>query len=430
MHADRTSPNPSGRNFFTPAARAVPLLGLALMVLLILWLAVPAGPPAAPTDTPDDAAVMKRVTACQGAPLSYLIAHTSDNDWRVRAAAYAELAKHAPIENAPLRDTPIDQREAVILGWLDRNKPGLAADMCQWYTGLSHLRFGGPLVQRCLACHVGAEPTPQLADTRCIRCHETIHAQWSGTAHANSLSHLPLVTIDPATRQQVPFDFGGRKGLSCVACHEPIQSTASVLDTGGPDEVCLAAFETVSCGECHAEAQAQWQTWRDTPRYRRAVWPPGSLELSDEEPKSCAACHMPEGEHLWAARRDVPLLQSGLVMNVSTNPDGQAVVILRNLAGHHYPAGRTRRALLLYAQLDDGPERLIATLADSLPGTDEPPVTGPTLAPGEARAFPLPGKPRGVHARLVYARNRFVQDAYTVEVLSLDHVFPTAGGID
>lgn len=424
MHADPTSPDTPGRNYFAVAARAAPLLGL---VLFILWLTMPGGPPAAPTDSPpDDAAVMGRVAACRDAPLSYLIAHTSDSDWRVRAAAYAELAKHAPIENVPLRDTPIDQREAIILGWLDRNEPGHASDMCQWYADLNHLRFGGPLVQRCLACHAGAEPTPRLVDTNCIRCHETIHTQWAGTAHANSLSHLPLATINPATRQQKMFDFGGRTGLSCVACHEPIRTTAAGPDTGVPDEDCLAVFETVSCGACHGETQTQWRAWRDTPRYRRAVWPPGSLELSEEEPRSCAGCHMPDGEHLWAARRSVPMLQSGIAMNASRGPDGRAVVTLRNLAGHNYPAGRTRRALHLYAQLDDEPERLIATLADALPGTDDPPVTGPTLAPGEARDIPLPGRPGRVRARLVYARNRFVQDAYTVEIISLEHAFSPA----
>ncbi len=440
MHAERTSPKTRGRKVFTVAARAVPVLGLALLLLLVVWLAVPGGP-REPTDTPaDDDAVLQRINACRDAPLARLIAHTSDTDWRVRAAAYAELAKHAPIENTPLRDTPINEREAIILDWLARHQPDFASGMCEWYVRPDPLRFGGPLAQRCLACHAGAEPTPKLTDTRCISCHETIHAQWAGTAHANSLSHLPLVTIDPATRQQEPLDFAGRKGMSCVACHEPAGHAAGGDAPGTPGAPgtpdghgqagCVASFRTVSCGTCHNEAQTQWQTWRDATRYRRAVWPPGAMELSDEEPGSCAGCHMPAGEHLWAARRSVPMLQSGLAVNVSRAPDGRVVLTLRNLAGHNYPTGTTRRALLVYAQLDDGPQRLVATLADTLPGTTDPAVTGPTLAPGEARAITLPGKPGRVRARLLYARNRFVQDAYTVEVFSLDHVFPTADGIE
>lgn len=413
-----------GRKYFGTFACGVSLLGLGL---LILWLIVPVTPPAAPTDPlPDDAAVLERVAACQDAPLTYLIAHTSDNDWRVRAAAYAELAKHAPIENVPLRDTPIDQREATSLDWLDQNASDLASDMCEFYTQLNHLRFGRPLVQRCLTCHVGREPEPQLADTRCIACHESIHQQWAGTAHANSLSHLPLLTIDPATRQQTPFDFGDRKGMSCVACHTPTDHAAEgKLPAKLDGKDCVATFTAVSCGVCHAQAQTQWQTWREMPHYRRAVWPPGSLELADEEPKSCAGCHMPDSEHLWAARRSIPLLQSGLTMNVSRDPNGQAAITLRNLAGHNYPAGRTRRAMHLYAQLDDEPERLIATLADSLPGTANPTIIVPTLAPGEARVIPLPGHADRVQARLVYARNRFVHEAYTVEITSIDHTFPT-----
>lgn len=428
MHADRTSPKTPGRNYFAVAARAGPPLGLAL---LVLWLVVPGSPPAAPTGPPaDDAAVLERVTACRDAPITYLIAHTSDNDWRVRAAAYAELAKHAPIENVPLRDTPIDERETVILDWLDRNGPDPAADMCEWYTGLDHLRFGGPLVQRCLTCHVGAEPSPQLIDTRCTACHETIHAQWAGTAHANSLSHLQLLTIDPAIRQQTPFDFAGRKGMSCVACHEPTDHAAEGEIPDGRDRAgCVASFHTVSCGACHAQAQEQWQARRDTPRYRRAVWPPGALELADGGPESCAECHMPDGEHLWAARRSIPMLQSGLAVSVSRDPGGRAVLTVRNLAGHNYPTGTTRRALHLYVQLDDGREHLIATLADSLPGTADPSITGPTLAPDEARKINLPGRPTRVRARLVYARNRFQPDTYSVEVTAIEWS-STAGAIE
>lgn len=422
MHADETSPHAASRNIFGSAALVGGLLGL---VVLILWLFVSGSPPAAPTDPPaDDEAVLARVTACRDAPLAYLIAHTSDNDWRVRAAAYTELAKHAPLDSVPLRDTPIDEREAIILDWLDHNEPGYASDLCEWYTRLEHLRFGGPLVQRCMACHVGVEPTPKLVDTNCIACHETIHQQWSGTAHANSLSHLPLVTIDPATRQQKAFDFGERKGMSCVACHEPVSLTDSTPDASGPEGVCLALFETVACGTCHSQTQTQWRAWLDTPRYRKATWPPGSLELVDEGSSRCADCHMPGGEHLWGARRDVPLLRSGIVMGVSQGADGGAVVTLRNLAGHNYPSGRTRRALQLFVQLDDEPERLIATFADALPGAAaDPTVAGPTLAPGETRSVVLPGRPVRVQVRLLYARNRFVPGTYTVEIVSTDHTF-------
>jgi hypothetical protein len=426
MHADQTSPDRLGRNIFGLAVLAAPLLGLAV---LVVWLFVPAGPPTVPTDPPaDDGAALARVAACRDAPLAYLIAHTSDNDWRVRAAAYAELARHAPLENVPLRDTPIDERETIILDWLDRNEPGYASDMCEWYTRLEHLRFGGPLVQRCMTCHVGVEPTPKLIDTNCIACHETIHQQWSGTAHANSLSHLPLVTIDPATRQQKPFDFGKRKGMSCVACHEPVEPAGSTPDASGPDDGCLALFDTVSCGTCHSQTQTQWRAWLDSPRFRKASWPPGSLELVDEASRRCADCHMPGGEHLWGARRDVALLRSGIVLDVSQGEDGGAVVTLRNLAGHNYPSGRTRRALQLYVQIDDEPEQLIATFADELPSTaTDPSVTGPTLAPGETRSVALPGRPVRVQARLIYARNRYVPGTYTVEIVSADHDIPTAG---
>ncbi len=95
-------------------------------------------------------------------------------------------------------------------------------------------------------------------------------------------------------------------------------------------------------------------------------------------------------------------------------------------AGHNYPTGTTRRALHLYKQLDDEPERLTATLADTPPDVEDSSITGPTLAPGEVRKINLPGRSTHVRARLVYARNRFQPDAYSVEATAIE--WPSTAG--
>jgi Cytochrome c554 and c-prime len=399
-----------------------------------VWLVWPHGPvqKTAVQAGPTDPNPLSRAASCDGADLPALVARASDADWRVRAAAYSAISRIAPLEEPPLRDTPIDQREKLLLGWLDRHAPGLADDLCEVYAQADYLRFGKALVERCQVCHAGPRPTPRFADTSCTSCHGQAHRQWAGTAHANSLSHLRLATVDPITRQQGVFDFGQRKGMSCIACHEPqppsapVHGTAAVTDTataGHKSTQNAWDFKTVACGVCHTQAQSQWQAWRDAPRYRRAAWPPGSVELAGDEPLGCVDCHMPNGDHLWAARRDIDLLRNGITLKISRDPQGRTVLSLRNLAGHAYPTGTIRRGLRLFAQSDDQPERLIVTLADGLSNSAEPPRTDTALRPGEERRFLLAGRPRRVRARLVYLRNRFQTAGYTAEIMAVDRTF-------
>ncbi len=366
---------------------------------------------------PWDADPLKRAQFCQQAGVAELLALTSDSDWRVRAAAFEALAGIGPIDSVPLRDTPIDQRETLALSWMDRNTPSLSGDLCEVYARSEYLRFGPVLVGRCLTCHVGAEPKPDLAAARCAECHEQIHSQWSGTAHANSLSHLVLKTVDPVTRQPGVFDFKGLKGLSCVACHAPA-SGGGASDQGAD---CITPFTTIACAQCHSRTSSQWDTWAEQPRYRQATWPPGSFErVNDEKPMTCIDCHMPDGQHRWSARRDVELLRSGVAMTLGQDGEGGLTLSLRNFAGHAYPSGGIRRALRLYVQLDGGTEQLLAVLADPMDDSSDTPNVYPALQPGEIRLFPLPSTTSRVQARLVYVRNRFDTDSYTAEIHRFD----------
>ncbi len=403
-------------------ARVLPAIVLAI---LIGWWAVS---PLQDKQTRTSPNVPKpSASHLRHAPLTQLIASTADKDWRVRAQAYEALAESAGFGPIPLRDTPIDEREAILLNWLDQHDPELASDPCELFIQTENLRFGRVLMQRCMTCHVREEAEQYPDSNRCSSCHQTIHQQWSSSAHANSLSHLHLITVDPITRQQKPYDFGPLKGLSCTACHQPVAGTAfdepARLNTGPGDTRCITSFHTVNCAACHRQADAQWKSWLKTPTYRKADWPPGALERLDGIKADCVGCHMQEGEHRWAARRDIGLLQDGLAARLMRDAEVLPVLELRNLAGHHFPTGTIRRALAVYLQPDEKPEQMIALLADQIPGQQDPTVTGPTLSPGEVRHIPLPETAGYVRVRLEYIRNRFEPDGYRATIFEMEHRF-------
>ena len=385
----------------------------AVVVLLlgsiVLWLIRPGADQVhQATDSSTDQAVLARIEACKDAPLEYLVTHTSDTDWRVRAAAYEALSEIALFRELPLRDTPLGKREALLLEWLDQNTAHLATDLCELYVSPQQLRLGKTLTQRCMTCHLGPEPSTEYEPTQCAPCHEQIHQQWSGTAHANSLTHLRYITIDPTTRQQVPLEFEGQMGLSCIACHEATQQA--------PQTDCVASFKTLACGTCHSQAQSQWEVWRTSDRYQHANWPPGSLEKLEGPPLGCTDCHMKEHEHLWAARRDPAFLQSGIKLNIRRGQQQPVVIELYNLTGHAFPTETTRRSLQLFIQTDDGEERLLAELADQIPGYETGSRAESPMAPGEVRQYPLEDGVGIVRARLVFVRNRFQEGTYTIQI--------------
>ena len=377
--------------------------------------------------------------------LSVLLPLCSDRDWRVRAAAFDALSQISPFPPAAsLRDTPLDRREQMLLEWMDAYDAGsagaLGAELCELYAETSQAEFGVPLVTRCMACHTGSSPSPLSAADACARCHGQIHEQWKNSAHAQSLSHLQLRTVNPASRQVEDFDFGKIRGVSCLECHrrDPSSPPPATLPASRPSR-CPHTFDRTappagSCLRCHSTTHRQWETWKKGRQPRRADWPPGQLDLEFRgDTRTCTDCHMPPapGEdarklpgHSWNARRDVKLLREGINVQVHRldAPDGSPVVrlTLTNLSAHRYPTGTRRRALRVYAgPLGTDRLPLIATLSPVRPGAVFS-GTSPALKPGEQRTFlvKLTSDVPVVEYRLVYVRNRFVRGGYEVEIVS------------
>lgn len=421
----------------------LPSLGFVL-VLLWLW---PGGSPRLPAlaanllehrDPLHRAAAVDRLGR-SGNPdrLPSLVARASDSDWRVRAAAFAALDRFVPLDvPIPPRDMPLHQREAVLLRWLDAHDAGSAAplrrNLCELYAGQRHVELGQTMVEQCLTCHAG----PRSAmSTSCAPCHADVHAQFSASSHAQSLSHLHINTVNPRTRQVEQYDYGSVQGITCAACHEP--------DAIQPPSPCPVSFRPTSkvCAACHKDTDAQWRDWLTGPQPRRASWPPGAIDLSTvTDQRNCIDCHMtkspsPEGremsDHRLTARRDLDLLRAGLDLRLQLGGLGNSLntvtLFVTNFAGHDYPTGTTRRALAIYAEFDPpaGEPLLIATLALQTFGPTEPKIS-PALRPGESRRFDVPVPPTATWVRCsaAYRRDRFDPRAMAVEVASIELPLP------
>ena len=416
---------------------AVALAGASL-ALCWVWTT---GPPrtgfaggGAASFTADDP--LKRAVACDSAgrgadysAIAALVARASDSDWRVRAAAFGALDRLRPLDRAvPPRDMPLAEREQLLLDWLDLTAPDLP--ICEAYASDGHLVLGATMVQRCQACH--ASPS---AGSNCAGCHAQVHAHWSVSSHAQSLSHLRITTVDPRTRQVRPYHFGELRGIGCAACHSP-----SSQRTEAGSDICIYEFvghdKARSCLPCHGDVQRQWEQWRAGPQPRHAVWPPGKIEMARSDKRSCIDCHMARGtesgvaEHHLSARRDLTLLRSGLHIQLRSDPARNrpiaAELILTNLAGHDYPTGTSRRAVEIHAEFDpvNMPPVTIARLArPHWSDKAETSIASP-LFPGESRRYLISAPPTAtrIRCRISYVRDRLTQPEVAIELATLELV--------
>jgi hypothetical protein len=192
-----------------------------------------------------------------------LVPRASDTDWRVRAAAFGLLARQVPAGEPPaLRDTPMEAREKWLLDWLaahDQDSPAkLAPELCELYADARHVEFGPRLAARCLACHAGASPAPPQAADVCRQCHPETHEAWTGSAHAQSLTHLRLATVNPRTREPEPWNFGEIRGIGCGECHRTAGPPRREVTAGSPrGSECPFAFDASTpapdtCQRCPA----------------------------------------------------------------------------------------------------------------------------------------------------------------------------------
>jgi hypothetical protein len=354
-----------------------------------------------------------------------LVPRMSDNDWRVRAAAFEAaqaLARDVPAlqRDAPLRDTPVDERERFIAdalkAWRDAGKA--MPEACELYLPPGHWLAGERLGESCLACH--APPAASVsASARCLSCHQDVEPAWGPSAHAWTTTHMRLARIDPKTKLVVAWDHGDRKGVGCVACHAP-QDGTSGFDADHPFARGIAS---TSCAACHVDEQQQWEAWRSREHPIAATWPPGEITVqSAADSSSCVGCHVPSGSgalgHAFAARRDVGFLQRGLGARLEAGKQGTQLV-LTNLSGHEYPTGTVRRALRVEAMYDDDPatRRVIARLAPAARVPTSQPSDGALAVAEERRiAVPVPSGAMRMTVEVVYERNRFVAGSYEVAI--------------
>ena len=378
--------------------------------------------------------------------VALLVPRATDRDWRVRAAAHVALAavtgRALP---TPHRDTPMAERERTLLAWLDergqQDDDQVRADLCELYADPRHVLLGRPMVAQCLSCHGGRPSQDAMAAARCAGCHRPHVTSWSTSAHAGSLTHLELWTVDADTRTTRRIDLSAHPAMGCAACHA---MRGSGPDTEAPSaaagQVCPVAVAPVqdvsrTCAGCHRSAWLQWRRGLQGPQPRRVLWPRRQVQSDGPaDERACLDCHMSAGaeDHGFAARRNAPFLASGIdvAMAPLPNEDGtrRVRVTLSNLAGHAYPTGTGRRAVRLLVSAGDAVEggRVVATLVPDRPGRRGPQVT-PALAPGEQRRYDLPW-PDGaalLTCRLVYIRNRHAPGSYEVDIVSISLRWPT-----
>jgi len=373
--------------------------------------------------------------------LPWLVPRASDHDWRVRDAAFGALDAVRPLPTAaPMRNTPLDDRERVLLAWLDAHDAAaqtpLGPELCEVYANQPHLQFGRPLADRCLRCHAGAEPTPLGSNSRCAHCHGEVHAQWLRSAHARSLSHLALATVIPETGKVEWMTFDPVQGIGCLECHRvasppEVPATLASRPTRCPVRFRGDAPAADACARCHASVDRQWRQWQQGPQPRKEAWPTGHVNMAYRgDTRRCVDCHMPRtGEpgirpHHWAARQSTPLLAQAVAVTITPLArEGDRRVIrltLTNLTGHAFPTGSRRRAVKLFA----GPETQqplpeVVGLSPVRPGRRD---TGlePALGPGERRHYDIhvPFHTAHVAYRLLYYRNVEDPNAYTIAFLA------------
>ncbi|MFK7961266.1 MAG: hypothetical protein AB8G96_12170 [Phycisphaerales bacterium] len=376
-----------------------------------------------------------------------VIVRASDRDWRVRTGAFTELRRRYPsAPHVPMRDEHMAEREARLYAWLDgdaspiriegrdRHRPSevrvdsethavsdLSIRLCDLHAGRPHTEFAATLIGRCTPCHAPAvtsidadHPWPSNG---CQSCHADIVSQHAASAHAQSTSHLHLVTVDPLTRSPGWWDFGDRRGLQCTACHEPAakppEDAILRADARQANPTCIATFRTTDCMDCHAQAARDWQTWRARPRPRRLIWPSGAVAPSGQPAASCTDCHAIDGDHRFAARRDPRRLRAAIDVRLRATADGGTSLVVANLSGHALPVEGVRRAIDIEITDAHGARLAAFRLARPRPGRSEPTLAEP-LHPGEIRTIELSSRPDRVpaHVEAIFVRDRFNEGSF------------------
>lgn len=220
------------------------------------------------------------------------------------------------------------------------------------------------------------EPEPLLTEAECRECHEDVAAQWVRSRHHLSFTnadfqrsyaretasfcrdcHAPaLVRAEP-----LPAAEAEALGVGCLDCH----AGASTL-LAGPDADVAAAphplaaaqgVATRSCARCHEfdfppeSRRRPGVMMQTTMREHRA---------SAHADRSCAACHLPDGDHSLASTRDPAAIRRALAVVAKREGDDLILALEPHGVGHAFPTGDLYRRLELHAERRIG-DRVIAT---------------------------------------------------------------------
>jgi hypothetical protein len=195
-----------------------------------------------------------------------------------------------------------------------------------------HWLTGARLAGSCFTCHAPPERYATNDFAACATCHRQTEAEWSGSAHARSTSHLNLARINDQTKQVERFDYGPREGLVCTTCHVPADASDTTVRAARRERSRYSSRHrfrpptSATCVTCHAEKLPEYQAWRDNPRPVASRWLPGEVTWDERsETRNCVSCHMQPHRgtgaergvsHAWGARRDPILMREGLAAHI------------------------------------------------------------------------------------------------------------------
>lgn len=224
-----------------------------------------------------------------------------------------------------------------------------------------------------------APQAPSLHDDieTCGACHETIYAAWQKSRHAQAWKSetfrvasdnyrkeecLPCHAPDMVQRTgfgEKPMVRDGYRsdGVTCIVCHQ--DATSEEWKMHGPYEADSPAHETVQddayftadvCASCHGHDAEfnQYHSWKEG-TYGQQEFP-------------CQACHMTQtealladaepdhplrwvGDHSFPGSHDEEFLKTAGTVKLKVE-DGDLVVKVQNQAGHNFPGGAYRTAIV------------------------------------------------------------------------------------
>ncbi|MDE0019906.1 MAG: multiheme c-type cytochrome [Candidatus Poribacteria bacterium] len=281
-----------------------------------------------------------------------------------------------------------------------------------------------------------AAATFHVDNENCASCHVSIYEEWLQSRHAQAWKsdlfkltsdnytkkeclpcHAPALILETglANKPELRNEYRGQ-GVDCIACHQDPEADEWVMhgpygaDSPAHGTVQNAAFTTAEvCASCHGHDEEfnQYHSWKES-EYGQSQFP-------------CQACHMTPTERLLAdTETDYPTRWVGdhsfpgahnedvaaAAASVEMERDGaELVVSVTNEAGHFFPGGAYRAAVLQATA--DGVELGQQTYAFEL---------GSRIASGatvQAR-FPLPDGAAEAKARLTFYKSVVGDDGRSV----------------